>query len=596
MGGLNLDPVVQAQATPSSGPEALSLVCLNHQMTVLTPCLSPDSSRLLKPPPCPVVTECEIAYPEEPSTPTPSPFLCSAETSPSLSSTVGHMAILFGLELDGCRVKGASAAVDTYEKACSRRSNTNGQSRMDLEHRRLGVTSDLVTLGPRTPRSGWSWAFKPAVGTSGGILTCWTEALFDIEAEWIGTYSLITVLRSRSDEFSWVLANVYGPCEHSLKLVFLQELRLFSGWWSLPFCFLGDFNLIRAPEDSTSLSPNRMEMSWFNEWCDDLEMIELPLRGASFTWSNLRSSPAQSRIDRVFTSLEWDSQYPGFTLSSQTRTCSDHSPLIVACGSIPRVCRPWRFENMWLEHILFRPMLEEFWFHASGRAVGLLELSRKLRSLKGRLKVWNSEVFKRIEHQIHLKLSGIKSLDLLEEYGLLSESERILRISLKCELDHLWKLEENSWAQKAKESWLRLGDKNTRFFHRVANAKRRFNSIDRIWVDGTKVHGQLELKDTAVHFYRSLYTDLVCSRPFPTGISFDSIPSVDSDSLNGTTYYSISPPFPMTTSRKVQRPSVGHFSRMAVFRSLLSVAPWWKASDFAAADLLVWRRLVFDNG
>ncbi|CAN1268834.1 hypothetical protein LINPERPRIM_LOCUS13338 [Linum perenne] len=106
------------------------------------------------------------------------------------------------------------------------------------------------------------------------------------------------------------------------------------------------------------------------------------------------------------------------------------------------------------------------------------------------MKSWNYEVFKRLEVQIAEKLSVIEALDLLEDIGRISDSDIIQRIQLKCQLDHLWKKEEISWAQKAKENWLQLGDHNTRFFHRVANAKRRFNSIDRINVNGSEVYDQ----------------------------------------------------------------------------------------------------------
>ncbi|CAN1315223.1 LINE-1 retrotransposable element ORF2 protein [Linum perenne] len=102
---------------------------------------------------------------------------------------------------------------------------------------------------------------------------------------------------------------------------------------------------------------------------------------------------------------------------------------------------------------------------------------------------------------------------------------------LKRDLDSLWKLEEISWAQKAKENWLRLGDKNTRFFHSIANAKRRFNRIERIWVDGLEIHGQQHLKAASVQFYKDLYSDPICSRPFPAGIDFVSISPEDSASL-----------------------------------------------------------------
>ena len=48
-------------------------------------------------------------------------------------------------------------------------------------------------------------------------------------------------------------------------------------------------------------------------------------------------------------------------------------------------------------------------------------------------------------------------------------------------------LEETHWRQLSKELWLKEGDKNTWFFHRMANAHWRNNSLDRIKINGVEL-------------------------------------------------------------------------------------------------------------
>jgi len=61
------------------------------------------------------------------------------------------------------------------------------------------------------------------------------------------------------------------------------------------------------------------------------------------------------------------------------------------------------------------------------------------------------------------------------------------------------------WRQKAKQHWMEDGDCSTRFFHRVASMRRRFNVIDKIVVEG-ELHGDVSLvKGVIAQFCEKLY-------------------------------------------------------------------------------------------
>ena len=46
-------------------------------------------------------------------------------------------------------------------------------------------------------------------------------------------------------------------------------------------------------------------------------------------------------------------------------------------------------------------------------------------------------------------------------------------------------MEEISWRQKSRETWLKEGNKNTGFFHKMENSNRRRNCLKKIKVNGT---------------------------------------------------------------------------------------------------------------
>ena len=56
-------------------------------------------------------------------------------------------------------------------------------------------------------------------------------------------------------------------------------------------------------------------------------------------------------------------------------------------------------------------------------------------------------------------------------------------------------LEEVSWRQKSREIWLKEGDRNTRFYHQMANAHRRRNQLTRVKVNGRWFTEESEIKE-----------------------------------------------------------------------------------------------------
>ena len=51
---------------------------------------------------------------------------------------------------------------------------------------------------------------------------------------------------------------------------------------------------------------------------------------------------------------------------------------------------------------------------------------------------------------------------------------------IKDRMGELTKIEEILWHQTLRISWMKEGDKNTRFFHKTAVGRKRRNSIQRI--------------------------------------------------------------------------------------------------------------------
>ena len=120
-------------------------------------------------------------------------------------------------------------------------------------------------------------------------------------------------------------------------------------------------------------------------------------------------------------------------------------------------------------------------------------------------------------------LSELLGLDARENLSGLSHEDLTRRTQIKGEIAHLASLEDISWRQKSRILFVKEGDNNTRFFHRVANSHRRTNYLRGIEVDGVLYEDEEEVRSKVVHFYQSLYSESDTWRPSMDGLEFSSI-------------------------------------------------------------------------
>jgi len=140
------------------------------------------------------------------------------------------------------------------------------------------------------PRRFDNFDFIPSIGASGGILVMWNSSHFTGVVLERKQYALTIQFTSVHNLDSWKLSTVYGPCQEPLRSEFVnwmkeQEIQDHDNW-----IFLGDFNFYRSLEDKNKPGGNLQDTLIFNDVIGQLGLVELPLKGRSFTWSNMTHS------------------------------------------------------------------------------------------------------------------------------------------------------------------------------------------------------------------------------------------------------------------------------------------------------------------
>ena len=113
----------------------------------------------------------------------------------------------------------------------------------------------------------------------------------------------------------------------------------------------------------------------------------------------------------------------------------------------------------------------------------------------------------------------------------LSQVEVTLKKSLQVQLWEAAYAYESMLRQKARIKWLKEGDNNSTYFHRLINHRRRKNAIPGIFMDGVWIHEPCRVKNAAVLYFKDRFLEDCSNRPTLDGVYFSSLDLRDKESL-----------------------------------------------------------------
>ncbi|KAK1298032.1 hypothetical protein QJS10_CPB14g01222 [Acorus calamus] len=99
----------------------------------------------------------------------------------------------------------------------------------------------------------------------------------------------------------------------------------------------------------------------------------------------------------------------------------------------------------------------------------------------------------------------LRVLEDREESIPLSKEDRLGRASLKSSWFQWLRTEEAEWRERSRETWLKEGDNITKFFHKVANMRRRINHIRAMQSGDQVLEAQEDIEQLLVSHFTSAY-------------------------------------------------------------------------------------------
>ena len=244
----------------------------------------------------------------------------------------------------------------------------------------------------------------------------------------------------------------------------------------------GDLNVTLATNEKKGGSLVRDPL---REWVKDImlgwDLIDIkPVKG-KFTWTNKRLDPGHvaARLDRFLVHSSFLSL--GLLASSKIlpHCTSDHKPILLELaldhdlGPIP-----FRFSPLWIQQEDFMQVVSDSWeTQVKGSPSFIWEA--KIKKLKHELKGWARSIPSPISrrksaqaeleaHQTHMDFNPISDCLLRKEEN------------LQKAFHSAYRMEEEFWRKKSRNLWLLSGDKNTKYFHKQAVARKNYKAVSEI--------------------------------------------------------------------------------------------------------------------
>ncbi|KAF7139019.1 hypothetical protein RHSIM_Rhsim07G0114000 [Rhododendron simsii] len=318
-------------------------------------------------------------------------------------------------------------------------------------------------------------------GLAGGIALWWNNDI-SIDVEFAHRNLVHTAISTSVDSSRWAATFVYGCPTHAGKEKVWNELRKIADMEQLPWMCVGDFNQVLSVGDNIGGNlPDPGRIMAFNDMLNECGLVDLGCKGPRFTWRNNRSEGGfiMERIDMAFANMDWRERFDTALVFVEVAVGSDHNPLLINTNfSLNKIQRPFRFESLWTTEDECHCIIAKAWNHTF---VGseMFQLCKKLRGCKDDLKVWHRNNFDDLRFQIAILRDQLVGIQKENEVRFNADNYVKEKVMIT-KLEDLWQKEAMFWHQRSRVNWLKMGDKNTRFFHLSTIHRRQRNQVAKL--------------------------------------------------------------------------------------------------------------------
>ncbi|CAN1221161.1 Transposon TX1 uncharacterized 149 kDa protein [Linum grandiflorum] len=309
---------------------------------------------------------------------------------------------------------------------------------------------------------------------------------------------------------------VYLSCDFHTRAYQLDFISNKCHHLTSPFVICGDFNAtLSFSEKSSFFSPlnnnDNRSIDNFQHFVHRLALSDLSPSGPLFTWTNRQTLEVKSRLDRFLLSSSWLALFPHTAIQHLSDNGSDHRAILLTSDKHnygPK--KYFNFDSRWVSNTEVDSIISNSWRSSNPTGSKLFKFHSKLKNLRHNLVEWQKS---------GRSNSARKILTLKEEISRIKlgtpTNWKLIR-SLESELEQALRMEDSYWKTKARNQWLLQGDRNTKYFHRLASFHRNKMHIGKLKNDeGTVLTSEEDKQMLAVNYFKRIFSSDIPPGFFP---------------------------------------------------------------------------------
>lgn len=285
-----------------------------------------------------------------------------------------------------------------------------------------------------------------------------------------------------------------------------------------PWLIMGDFNELLSNAEKKG-GRQRPEASFqdFRRMVRMCEFSDLQFTGDCFSWAGQRGDHyVTSCLDRTMATTTWHQAFPASETQFLELGESDHKPMVTYISdSVEERRGMFCYDSRLSYKEGFKGSVLKGW-NGQGSHSPQITLSTRIKSCRKQISLWKKG------HRINAKekINTIRTrLNNAFSTGLSSPNDRQ---QLKRELNQAYIDEELFWKHKSRNTWIKEGDRNTKYFHTVTKTKRARNNITAITdAEGIVYRGDSEISSAATQYFNNLFKSSHISETLLTDIFRD---------------------------------------------------------------------------